>query len=116
MITIADLKTRIAQVMHRTDLTAQMDNFVADAFERVNRRFGTAFIKGADTETLPAATLLFLWPAMQSANEFIRDSDAAMWAAEQFDLEAGRQNVTGATSATDQFAGEPPVINGSVPL
>ena len=108
---ISELKTRIAQVMHRTDLTPQMGNFVADAYERVNRRFGTSFAVGADTDALPAPDLLFLWPALQSANEFIRNGDDAVWAGQQFVNEANQQNITGGDSTVNPYPeGEPPVI------
>jgi hypothetical protein len=111
-MTSAQMKARIAEVLHRNDLTAQMDNFMADAMERINRKFGVALVLPADDQPLPAPDMLFLYAGLQSAYEFTNNGENAVFASERFAQECRGQFLTGNGSATDQFAGVPPVIVG----
>lgn len=112
-MTPAEMKTRIAQVMHRNDLAAQMDNFMYDANERINRRFGVALVLPADDQPLPAPDMLYLYGALQSGYEFVNNGDNAVFAAQRFDQECRAQFMTGNGSGTDQFAGVTPAIQGA---
>jgi hypothetical protein len=109
-MTPAQMKTRIAEVMHRNDLTGQMANFMADAMERINRKFGVALVLPADNEPLPAPDLLFLYAGLQAGYEFTNNGENAVFASDRFEQECRGQFLTGNGSATDQFAGVPPVI------
>jgi len=111
MMTLSDLKTRIAEVLHRTDLGPDLGNFVSDATERINRRFGVSLVTpAADTDPLPAGDLLYLYAACQSGYEFLNDGDNAAAASDRFNNEVmtDRWSNTGAT--TDQFSGVAPVV------
>ena len=113
-MTPAELKTRVAQTLHRTDLTDQITNFLADAQERINRRLSVALTVPADDVPFPDGTpLLYFYATLQGAYEFLNNGDNARYYAQAWELEADRQNVLSPGTVTDQFAGEPPVIIGA---
>lgn len=113
-MTPAELKTRVAQTLHRSDLTLQINNFVLDAQERINRRFGVALALPADNDQLPEGTaLIYFYATLQGAHEFLNNGDNARYYAQAWELEADRQNVLSPGTATDQFAAAPPVIIGA---
>jgi hypothetical protein len=109
-MTPAQMKARIAQVMHRDDLGDQMANFMADATEKINRKFGVALVLPADDKPLPAPDMLYLYAGLQAGFEFANDGDNAVFASDRFAQEAAAQFLTGNGSATDQFGGVAPVI------
>lgn len=114
-MTPADLKTRIAQITHRNDLGPQLNNFIADANERINRRFGVALVVPADGDPLPAGTeQLYLFAAVTSAYEFLNNGDNARYYDQKWELEADRQNVLQPGTVTDNYAAEPPFIAGAI--
>lgn len=110
-MTLAQLKTRIADILHRTDLSAQMDNFIDDARLKIERRFGVVL---AAIDPIPAGTEnLFIYSALQSAYEHLNNGDNAIYCHERFELEADRQNVLNPGTITDNYATEPPVMIGT---
>jgi hypothetical protein len=112
-MTPAELKTRISQTLHRTDLGPQLDNFVADANERINRRFGVALTVPIDTDPLPEGTdQLYLYAAITAAYEFLNNGDNARYYDQKWELEADRQNILQPGTATDNFATEFPFMVG----
>ena len=112
-MTPEELKTRISQILHRTDLTAQMDNFVADANERINRRFGTALVV-TPGGALAAGDLLYLYAALASAHSFLNNGDNTKFYQDIWELECDRQNVCAPGSPVDNYALEKPFIAGNV--
>jgi hypothetical protein len=109
-MTLDDLKDRIAAILHRSDLTAQMDNFISDAQFKIERRFGILL---PSIDPLPAQTeMLFLYSALESAYEHLNNGDNAKYYFDKFELEADRQNVLNPGTVTDNFATEPLVIIG----
>jgi len=109
-MTLQDMKDRIASILHRKDLTAQMDGFISDAQLRMQRRFGIEF---AAIDPVPARTeLMFLYAALSSAYEHLNNGDNAKYYDNKFELEADRQNVLDPGSGTDRYAAEPPYIMG----
>jgi hypothetical protein len=110
----SELKTRLAQIGHRSDLSSQMANFTQDATEKINRRFGLALaplVLDTDTnEVLTNWPLLYLYAALQSLFEFTNNGDNATYFSGLWNLEADRQNITGGSSATDSWNSEPPAI------
>lgn len=113
-MTPADLKTRIADITHRRDLTQQLDKFVAEANERINRRFGITLTVPADADPLPAGTdQLYLYAGLTAAYEFLNNGDNARYYDQKWELEADRQNVLNPGTVTDNYAAEPPFIGAS---
>ncbi len=113
-MTPADLKTRIAQITHRNDFGVQLDNFVADANLRINRRFGIALVVPADADPLPDGTYqLYLFAALTAAYEHLNNGDNARYYDQKWELEADRQNVLNPGTVTDNYAAEPPFIGAS---
>jgi len=112
MTTATDIKNRIAQVMHRTDLGTQLDNFLNDALERINRDFGVSLVLPPTGQPLPASDLLFLYAGLQAGYEYTNDGDNAIYAAKRYQEEVSWEGMTNTGKPTDQFAGEPPVIVG----
>lgn len=110
-MTLQDLKDRIAAILHRTDLTSQMDNFVSDAQFKIERRFGIVI---PAIDPIPTQTeLLFLYAGLESAYEFLNNGDNARYYFDKFELEADRQNVLNPGTITDNYAAEPPFIAGA---
>jgi len=111
-MTPAEMKTRLAQTLHRSDLTGQMGNFMADAMERINRDFQVSLVLPSDSMPLPAADLLFYYAALQSAFEYLNDGDNAMYAGKRYEQEVSWEGVSNTGKPTDQFSGLPPIIVG----
>ena len=113
-MTPSALKTRIAQVTHKSDLTGQMDNFLADALAKINERFGVALVQPTDNVDYPTGTdLLFLYAALVSAYEFTHNADAAAYYNEKYELWADRLNVLNPGTDADNYAAECPFITGN---
>ena len=113
-MTADEITTRIAQILHRSDLGPQMANFVSDANERINRRFGTAFVVPVGTAPLPAGDLLYLYAALVSANLFLNNGDNARTFEQAWELECDRQNVLSPGGTVDAYTTEPPFIAGNL--
>jgi hypothetical protein len=110
-MTLQDLKDRIAAILHRSDLTSQMDNFVSDAQLKIERRFGIRF---ASIDPIPDQTeMLFLYAALQSAYEYLNNGDNAVYYQDRFELESDRQNVLNPGTETDNYAAETPFVTGA---
>jgi len=110
-MTLQDLKDRIAAILHRSDLTPQMDNFIADAQQRIERRFGIVL---PAIDPIPAGTeTLFLTASLQSGYEHLNNGDNAGYYNQRWELEADRQNVLNPGTVTDNYAAEPPAIIGA---
>lgn len=114
-MTYSELKSRLAQISHRNDLEPQMASFVDMAKERINRRFGLslATLSGdADTnEVLSLWPILYLYASLQALYEFLNNGDNATYYKDLWEQEADRQNITGASTATDPLWGaQPPFI------
>ena len=110
-MTLTELETKIAQTLHRTDMAAVIPGFIADANERINRRFGVALTVAADIPD--DLQLLYFYAAMQAANEHLNNGDNARYYSEAWELEADRQNVLQPGTVTDNYADEPPFIVGA---
>ena len=110
-MTLSEIYTKIAQTLHRSDLVAVIPSFVVDALERINRRFGTVITL---TDPTPAGTdLLFFYAAMQAAHEYLNNGDNARYYADAWEKEADRQNVLQPGTVTDNYAAEPPFVQGA---
>lgn len=110
-MTLQELKDKLASILHRSDLTSQMDNFISDAQLKIQRRFGVVL---AAIDPIPAGTeLLFQLWALQSAYEHLNNGDNAKYYHELAELEADRQNVLQPGTETDNYASEPPFIAGA---
>lgn len=106
---IADLKLRIAQIAHRTDLGPQLDNFIADALDRINRRFGVALALPSGTDPLPEGTdLLWLYASLVSCYTFLNNGDNARSYDAAWELEADRQNVLNPGTVLDNYEAAAP--------
>jgi hypothetical protein len=100
-MTLQDLKDRIAAILHRSDLTTQMDDFIGDAQQKIERRFGITL---ASIDPIPTGTeTLFLLSSLQSAYEYLNNGDNAVYYHERFELEADRQNVLNPGTVTDPY-------------
>jgi hypothetical protein len=113
-MTYGQLKTRLAAVSHRTDLTASLPDFVEDARIKLNGRFGLTLAPfTADTDTNTVLTnfpLLYLYAALQSLYEHLNNGDNAGYYKGLFDEQCSMQNVTANSGATDPYYASPPVI------
>jgi hypothetical protein len=112
-----DLVARMASIAHRNDLESQMPNFVADANEKVNRRFNLAMVSPSPTVDTNAVLslwpLLYLYSGLQSLYEHLNNGDNATYYRQAWEQEADRQNVTLYSPETDMWTsidGLPPVI------
>lgn len=112
-MTPTELKARIADITHKSNLTNQMDNFLADALAKVNERFGVALTQPNNNTDYPTGTdLLFLYAALVSAYEYLHNGDAAVYYADKFELWADRINVLNPGSDVDNYSSECPYIEG----
>ena len=110
-MTFTELAAAIAQNLHRTDLTSVIPQFISNANERINRRFGVALTDSGD---IPEGTyLLYYYAALQAANEYLNNGDNARYYADRWELEADRQNVLSPGTVTDNYAADLPVIIGA---
>lgn len=100
-MTLQELKDRVASILHRTDLTPQMDNFIGDAKLKIERRFG--IVLPAIDPIPPKTEMLFLYSALESAYEHLNNGENAQYYFDKFELEADRQNVLAPGSITDTF-------------
>jgi hypothetical protein len=100
-MTLDELKTRISEIIHRTDLQVKTQNFIYDAQNKIERRFGITF---ESIDPIPDKTeLLFLYASLVSAYEYLNNGDNAIYYSERFELEADRQNVLAPSSITDNY-------------
>ena len=111
-----ELEARLAGIAHRTDLTTTIPLFVADATERINRRFGLQLVSPvADTDTNDVLTnfpLLYIYAAAQSMFEYLNNGDNAIYYNGLWEVETNRQNISNPNTVTDQYtADNPPVIS-----
>jgi len=109
------LQQRLAGIAHRSDLTSQLPLFVADATERINRRFGLELAPlVSDNDTNPVLTsfpLLYEYSAAQSMFEYLNNGQNAIYYSDRWERECDRQNVLNPYTATDKYtATNPPVI------
>lgn len=111
-MTLDELKTRIAQILHRTDLGPQLDNFISDAQFKIERRYG--IILAAIDPIPPQTESLFLYSALESAYEHLNNGDNAKYYFDKFELEADRQNVLNPGTITDNFTGTTPAVLSEV--
>ena len=110
------LTANLAQIAHRSDLTAQMPGFVAAATEKINRRFNLVLVSpaaGTDTnDVLTQFPLLYVYAALVSLYEFLDNTGSAQYYAAQFNDQADLQNITQVDTVTDPWTvdGVPPAI------
>ena len=111
-----ELVARLAAISHRGDLTTQMPNFVADATEKINRRFNlqlVAPVSGNDTnEVLTKWPLLYIYSGLVSLYGHLNNDDQAMFYAAQWAAEVDSQNINQPGTATDPWTIDdiPPAI------
>ena len=90
------LKQRLIDESHRTDLATMLDQFVNDAEQKINHRFSLELSTSADTDInyiLRDHYLLYLYPAMRSLNLHIKDVDEALRWNELWRQEASEMNI-----------------------
>jgi hypothetical protein len=115
-MTYDELIARMASIAHRKDLDAQLPNFVADANEKINRRFNLALESpspAVQTNTvLTTWPLLYLYSGMQSLYEHLNNGDNASYYRQAWEQEADRQNITLSSTDTDPWTVDdlPPAI------
>jgi hypothetical protein len=105
-VTPAELNTKVAGALHRTDLGTTINTFITDANARIQRRFGVTLNIAT---TIPAGTeLLYYYATLQATYEYLNDGDNARYYADRWELECDRQNVLNPGTVTDNYAAEPP--------
>ncbi len=109
-MTVAELKTLLAQILHRADLTAQMGNFINASNTRINTRFNVALVVPIDTDPLPANPMLYQYAALQAAYEYLNNGDNAVYYGQAFLDECDRAGMVVSGTPLDQFGSEPPTI------
>ena len=110
-----ELEARLAGIAHRTDLTTTIPLFVADANERINRRFGLTLVSPDTTnptnDVLTNFPLLYIYAAAQSMFEYLNNGQNAQYYNGLWELECDRQNVLNPYTVTDHYtADNPPYI------
>ena len=95
----SELKTMLASLSHRSDLSARMGMYSGNATECINRRFGLALAPlVADGDTNPVLTeclFLYIFAAMQALNEDLNNGENAIYYSNRFNQEADNQNING---------------------
>ncbi len=113
-MTYDQLASRVAAVIHRQDLASLMPSWAQDATDRINRRFGLQLAAPDNSMTSNAVLSgwgdLYLFACLVSAYEHLSNPGQAQYYEQRFMAEADRQNITAASSATDPYTTEPPVI------
>jgi hypothetical protein len=115
----SELTARMASLLHRSDLTASMVDFVGDATAKVNARWGlqlAPLVLPDDTnEVLTDSPLVYLYWAMESAYLHLNDGDNATTYGDLATTMASQQNITAAKTSTDPYlaAGEPPYMRAT---
>jgi hypothetical protein len=100
-MTYLELKNRIAQTTHRTDLTLQMDSFSDDATDKIRSRFSMAatalpYLRN-DTDTnviLTEFPLLYVYASLKAAFEHLNNGDNAIYMRDMWEEEVSKQNIT----------------------
>jgi hypothetical protein len=111
-----ELISRMAGIAHRNDLAAVLPNFVADANEKINRRFNLSLETPSPTVStntvLTTWPLLYLYSGMQSLYEHLENGDSATYYRQAWEQEADRQNITLSSADTDPWTVDalPPAI------
>lgn len=111
-----ELKARLSSTLHRTDLDAQLPAFVADAQDRICRRFTIdldPLVDDADTDPVLATShLLYFYAAMAEAYRFLRDDRGAAQWDQAWEVQASREVLSGRTAFTDPWtdADGPPAV------
>ena len=93
-----ELKTKLLNWSHRSDLASEVQGFINGATERINQRFGTkynAMSADADSNQTLAdhGETLYFYAAARELNVYIQDMDTAARFDELFDKEASRMNI-----------------------
>ena len=115
-MTYDELIARMAAIAHRTDLTSQMQNFVNDANEKINRRFGLALVSPSPSaqtnDVLTSYPLLYLYGAMNSLYNYLDNQDNSRYYEMKLNQEFDEQNVTSPGTVTDTWTIDdiPPAI------
>jgi len=112
-----ELKTWLAQISHRSDLSAVLPNFIADATALINLRFNLTLAPlVADTDTnsvLDLHPLLYQYAGARSLYEFTNNGENATYYGERWNALANAVNVTNPANAELQdpdWATTPPAI------
>lgn len=108
-----ELKAQVASYLHRTDLDAEIPDFIDRARERLNRRFlqhNPMFTH--DSHTDPILTEwpdLYLYASLTEGYGFLHNGPAMSSWDIRFTREADHTNINHPGVATDVYT-EPPVI------
>ena len=111
-----ELIARMAAISHRSDLTGQMQNFVNDANEKINRRFGLVLVAPSPSATtndvLTSFPLLYLYSGLNSLYDYLDNTGTAQYYDAKFNQECNQQNVTSPATVTDRWTVDdiPPAI------
>lgn len=116
-MTLFDLTTRAAAIAHRKDLGPQLNNFVYDATEAINVRFGLSLDHlinpGDSNEVLEGFPRLYLMGTLKSLYEFLSNTEKASYYSMEFEKELSQMNITAETETTDpQYSETPPKMKG----
>ena len=107
-----EIKTQIAKFAQRTDLGNEIPQFVANAGERIGRRFGVMpapLIADTDTNSvLTTHPTLYLYAGLREYAVFTHNVTAVQAYEQLFTIEADRMNIT--YQGPDWAACEPPVM------
>jgi len=120
-MTNIQLKTWVAQLSHRNDLSTVLPNFVAEATALINMRFNLALAPlVADTDTNPVLDkhpLLYQYAAARALYEFTNNGENATYYGDRWNALAAAVNVTNPDNAELQnpdWATTPPAIIRSI--
>ena len=113
-----ELQARIAADLHRTDLSAQIPDFIDSARLQINARFDldlVAFVDDADeNEVLTEWPLLYVYSALGEGYNWLHNGDAATSYLQRWAEQADRLNITAPGSSVDPFE-VPPCIQPYIP-
>ena len=107
------LKARIASDLHRTDLGAQIPDFIESARIMINSRFDTslaAFTSDSDTnDVLTQVPELYIYAALCEGYTWLHNGDAMATYLQKWEMLADRQNITNPSGPLNPYT-QAPVI------
>ena len=93
----AEIKNKIAEWSHRTDLTGQLDVFVDNATQRLNNRLGLALtLSGNSGENIISRDYpnIYIYAGLREMAIYVRDRVAANDYDQLYQAEVAQLNIT----------------------
>jgi hypothetical protein len=106
----AEIKNKIAEWSHRTDLTNQLDTFVDNTTQRLNNRLGLALVlSGAGDENVISRDYpnIYIYGGLREMATYVRDRVAQQDYEQMYQAEVASLNIN---AESEGFTDDVPVM------